>query len=81
MAPTQELIDDLYREKVLRARAMTPEERVREGFRLSAAAEEIARAGIRAQYPQADEAEILLILRRRMALARKLKDGGHRHAG
>lgn len=31
----QPLIDQLYREKVLRARSMTPEERLTEGFHLT----------------------------------------------
>jgi hypothetical protein len=34
MEPTKELVDALYREEVLRARAMRPEERMMEGPRL-----------------------------------------------
>jgi hypothetical protein len=34
MEPTQELIDDIYRQKVLRARAMPPEEKLFAGIRL-----------------------------------------------
>ncbi len=74
MAPTQELIDDIYRSKVLRARAMSPEERVSGGLGLFAMSCEISKAGIRAQHPDADEAEVLRILKDRLALSRRLED-------
>ena len=74
MAPTQELIDAIYRGNVLRARAMSPEERLSEGFTLFATGCEVAKAGIRARYPLADEAEVLRILRERIALIKTLED-------
>lgn len=73
MEPTQELIDEIYRSKVLRARAMSPEERMLDGPRLFEMGCEITRAGIRAQHPNADEAEVERILKDRLALARRLE--------
>ena len=74
MAPTQELIDEIYREKVLRARAMSPEEKLLDGPRLFEMGCEISKSGIRAQYPDADEAEVLRILKDRLKLARRLEE-------
>jgi Rv0078B-related antitoxin len=73
MAPTQELIDAIYRSKVLRARAMSPEEKVSDSLRLFEMGCEITKAGIRAQHPDADEVEVLRILKDRLALARRLE--------
>jgi len=75
MVPTQELIDDIYREKVRRARATPPGEKVYAGARLF---EEVCRrmvAGIRHQFPDADEQRVQDILRQRLAIARRLENG------
>jgi len=74
MQPTQELIDAIYREKVLRARNTPPEQKLFAGARLFEMGCEITKAGIRAQHPNADEAEVLQILKDRLALARRLED-------
>ena len=74
MAPTQELIDAIYRSKVLRARAMSPEEKMLDGPRLFEMACEITKSGIRRQHPNADEAEVQRILNDRLALARRLEE-------
>ena len=51
-------------------RQMTGEERLAIGLRLHEFACELARAGIRHQYPDADEAGVERLLRRRLELAR-----------
>jgi hypothetical protein len=73
MEPTRELIDELYRQRVLRARQMPPEEKFLEGARLFDYACRITRDGIRHQYPDADEEHVEQILRQRLALRRRLE--------
>ena len=73
MKPTPELIDAIYRDKVLRARRQPLAEKLLDGPRLYAMASEFAKAGIRAQHPEADEAEVLEILKKRLALKRRLE--------
>jgi hypothetical protein len=74
MQPTPELIDAIYREKVLRARAEPLAEKLLAGPRLFSMATEWTKAGIRAQNPDADEARVLEILRQRIALKRRLEE-------
>lgn len=73
MEPTQELIDAIYWEKVEAARRMSPEEKLFAGAELFDYACEITKAGIRHQFPDADEEEVLRILRERLALAERLE--------
>lgn len=73
MKPTQELINSIYRDKVLRARRQPPGEKILDGPRLFANASVWAMAGIRAQHPDADEARVLEIFRQRLALKRRLE--------
>lgn len=73
MEPTQELIDAIYRGKVEAARRMSPEEKLFAGAELFDYACEITKAGIRHQLPEADEEEVLRILRERLALAERLE--------
>ena len=73
MKPTQELIDSIYREKVLRARRQPPGEKLLDGPRLFSAATVWTKAGIRAQHPNADEARVLELLRERIALIERLE--------
>jgi hypothetical protein len=70
--PTQELIDAVYRDKVEAARRMSPEEKLFAGAELFDYACEITKAGIRDQFPEADEEEVLRILRERLVLAERL---------
>lgn len=58
--------------QIERYRQMTGEERVRIGFDLFKLACEVTRAGIRSQYPEADEAAVNRLLSERLALARTL---------
>lgn len=73
MEPTQELIDDIYREKVLRARRGTPESRFAAGPQLFEMVCEFAKAGIRAQHPEADEDRVIEILRARLAWRKRVE--------
>ena len=76
MEPTRELGDQLYREEVLAARAMTPEQRMLAGAELFEFACEIAAAGIRNQYPGASEEEVAQRLAARLELQRRLEQCG-----
>lgn len=74
MSADQQLIDEIFREKVLRARAMTPEEKFGSVYRLFEQACEVARAGIRDQYPDVDAAQIEKELERRLTIGRRLEE-------
>jgi hypothetical protein len=65
------LADELYRERVLRARQTPPEEKVLAGQRLFESACRITLAGIRNQFPGQTEDHYLEILRQRLASRRR----------
>ena len=71
---TQRLIDELYREELREARAMTPEQKILAGQQLFESACEITLAGIRNQNLGASEEECLEILRGRLDLQRRLEE-------
>ncbi|MBI3869924.1 MAG: hypothetical protein HY299_15480 [Verrucomicrobia bacterium] len=70
---TQRLIDELYRQELREARAMTPQEKLLLGEELFDYACSITMAGIQNQFPEADEVERRRILEQRLALQRKLE--------
>jgi len=70
---TQRLIRELFREELIEARAMLPEEKVLAGQQLFEAACRITLAGIRHQFPGASEERCREILRERLELQRKLE--------
>lgn len=72
MEPTAELVDAIYREKVLRARKMTPQKRLEIGAELSDLGRQMMREAIHRENPAATEEEIRQLMRRRIELARKL---------
>lgn len=78
---TQDDIDQLaaaiYRDKVLRARAMSPDERLMEGFRLFEESMTFTKAGVAEQLGTADEAKIMAEVRRRFDVVHKLEDQGY----
>jgi hypothetical protein len=74
--PSKELIDQIERDKLRRAARMSPGDRLLAGPRLFDLACEFTKAGLRAQNPDASEAEIHEMLRARLRLARKL-EGPH----
>jgi hypothetical protein len=74
MKPTPELIDSIYIDKVLRARQTPLEQKLVAGPALFALACEMARAGIRAQNPEATPEHVEQLLKARFELARKLEE-------
>lgn len=66
MNPIKELCDDIFRDRVLRARAMDPTEKFLLGQRLFEMACEFTKAGIRHENPGADEDQVRAILRQRL---------------
>jgi hypothetical protein len=73
MQPTQELIDDIYRERVLRARRTPPAVKFFAGPDLFERACQIMAAGIRNQFPDADEPKVQEVLRQRLEITRRLE--------
>jgi hypothetical protein len=73
MVPTKELIDDIYREHVLRARRTSINQKLMAGADLFEYACRVACDGIRYQNPGIDEFRVQQILRDRLALARRLE--------
>jgi hypothetical protein len=74
MEPTPEVIDELFRERVLRARRTPPEEKLLDGPRLFDLCCRIMADGIRNEYPEADEQRVQELLRQRLALLRRLEE-------
>jgi len=75
MENIKELADQIFRDRVLRARKMDPAEKLSAGFELFEFACGISRAGIRHQFPEADDAEVERILAERLALGQRLEVG------
>jgi len=73
MDPTRELINDIYRARVLKARRTPPEEKLLDGPRLFDMSCRIMMDGIRHEHPDADERQVKEILAARLALLRKLE--------
>jgi hypothetical protein len=67
------LADGLYRERVLEARAMAPEDKLLAGEELFEYACSITLAGIRNQFPEATEAECRRILAARLELRERME--------
>jgi hypothetical protein len=74
MEPTKELIDALFRERVLRARRTPPEEKLLDGPRLFDIACRIMADGIRDEHPEADEQRVQVLLAQRLELLRRLEE-------
>ncbi len=72
MGPTKELVDYIYRERVLRARRTPIEQKLMAGAELFEYACRLTCDGIRHQSPGIDESRVQQILRDRLALARRL---------
>lgn len=73
MQPTQELVDDIYRDKVRAARAASVDDKLWSGEELFHYAARITMAGIRHENPEADEAEVLRILKQRLVLREQME--------
>jgi hypothetical protein len=63
--------DQTLEEQIKRYREMTGEQRLAIALELHELSCNVAREGIRHQHPDADEAEVELLLRRRLELARR----------
>jgi hypothetical protein len=66
-------MDDSTRQQIERARSMTPDERFREGLALCDRTFRLMQDGIRHQFPNAAPADILRILRERLAKIRSIE--------
>ncbi len=71
----QPLADAIYRERVLRAREMTPEERMIEGVRMFEIEQEAVRAEFSKTMPGASDAELAEAVRHHFHLAREQERG------
>jgi len=67
--------DDLYREELLEAQAMKPEDKLLEGARLFDRACSLMVAGIRHELPGASDQEVLSVLERRLDYLRQIEVG------
>jgi hypothetical protein len=74
MEPTKELADAIFWDRVQRARQMSPAQRVQASLELFEFACKVTLAGIRSQFPDADECRVQEILHERLALARRLEN-------
>jgi hypothetical protein len=74
MQPTQELIDSIYREKVLRARETPIEQKVLAGAEIFEMVCQRMADGLRSENPGADDARIDELLRRRLDRLRRLRE-------
>lgn len=72
----KELADAIYREKVLRARAVTLSKKMGWGAELFGEACSRMRSGIRMQFPSVSEAEVELKLRERLDRLARLHEHG-----
>lgn len=74
MGSIENLAESIYRERVLRARATPPEQKLLAGPALFAWACRATMDGIRNQHPDADENRVQEILRERLALGQRLRE-------
>ena len=74
MQPTQELVDSIYRERILHARRQPLEDKFVQGLDLFTESCEWMKVGIRHQFPDADEPQVNQILIERVNRLRKLDD-------
>lgn len=75
MENIKELAAAIDRDRIERARAMKPEEKLSAGIELFEMACELSRAGIRHLYPRADDAEVERLLAERLEIGRKMEIG------
>ena len=69
----RELAEDIYRERVLRARRTPPAEKFMDGARLFDMACRVMMDGIRHEHPGADEQRVRQLLMERIELGRRLE--------
>ena len=74
LGPSKELVDRIYRDRVLRARSRPPAEKLMDGARLFDMSCRIMMDGIRHEHPDADEREVMAMLIDRVRMVRRLED-------
>lgn len=74
MEPTQELVDDLYRERITRARAISWEDKFLASGELFELAVAFMEAGIRYDHPDADDQQVDGMIQRRLDIQRRLEN-------
>ena len=75
-ADIRALADEIYRDRLVEARAMSPEDKLLAGEELFDYACSITLAGIRNQFPDATEEECRRILEERLALRERMESRG-----
>ena len=73
MEPSRDLMDSIYREKILRARREPIERKILAGAELFEGACDRMAAGLRGEHPLADEDTIRALLRQRLDRLRRLR--------
>ena len=76
MKPDRQLIDEIFRDRIRRARALPLEKKLCGGVALFEAACHRMRDGIRWQHPEFDEMEVEQELRRRLKRIQAAEDFG-----
>lgn len=77
--PTKELLDDIFRRRVLQARKTSPEQRVLDSLWLYQQSLITVRDGIRDRFPDADDSEVERILHQQLKRTRELEERGIYH--
>lgn len=76
MEPTQDLIGSIDRDRIARARRESIEQKMWEGPKLFEGVVERMKMGIRLQFPDASDSEVLDILWQRLRRLRQVQDHG-----
>ena len=74
METTRQLADAIFLDKVRAARQMSCDEKMVAGIRLYVQVKRRMCEGIRSQFPDADEAEVLRILDERLEIAERIEN-------
>lgn len=79
---TKRLMDEIFIDKVMRARQRSIGEKILDGPRLFDTACKLMRSGIRWQFPNFDDEQVETELRRRLAIRRQIDEAGiYRNVG
>lgn len=70
----KQIADDIYRDRILRARRIPGADKLMEGPRLFEIVCERMKAGIRSQFPDADEDQVYELLLRRLRRLRSVEE-------
>lgn len=73
MEPPRDVIDAIYRERILRARQVSIAEKLMSGADLFEEVRERMAEGIRSQYPELDDAAVRELMRQRLERLRRIE--------